>query len=129
MPLTPADVRKNLLALAPYDRQRIEELHDIERNAFAKFTGNFDDLEAAIGMLHMGAHIGWKPLVLIHNKRTIRKFEEILNVEIREIFPGEGPSADRLLGYKIAKKIGNFWRAVSGDVKDDELKAHRRLMG
>lgn len=129
MPLTPAEVRKHLHALAPYDRERIEELHNIERKAFANFIGNFDELEASIGMLHMGDHVGWKPLVLIHNKRTIRKFEEILDINIRDLFPEEGPSADRVLGYKIAMKIGNFWKAVSGDVKDDELKANRRLMG
>ena len=126
MPLTSAEVRKNLHALAPYNRQRLEELHDIERKAFAHFTGYLDELEAAIGVLHMGDHLGWKPLVLIHNKRTIRKYEEILDINIREFFPPEGPSAYRSLGYTIAKKIGNFWKAVSGEIKDDELKSHRR---
>jgi hypothetical protein len=123
---TSAQVTKNLLSLAPYNRERIEQLHDIERQAFAKFTGQFDELEAALGMLHLGDHIGWKPLVLIHNKRTIRKYEEILGITIREFFPEEGPSAHRSIGYTIAKKIGNFWKAVSGEIKNEELKAQRR---
>lgn len=123
---TPAEVTKNLHALASFNRERIEELHEIERQAIANFTGQFDELEAALGMLHLGDHIGWKPLVLIHNKRTIRKYEDILGISIREFFPEEGPSAHRSMGYTIAKKIGNFWKAVSGEIKDDELKAQRR---
>ncbi|MRD73629.1 hypothetical protein GH865_10245 [Rhodocyclus tenuis] len=128
MPLTPADVQKNLQALAPCSNQRIEQLLGIERQAFASYKGQFDELEAALGMLHLGDHLGWKPLVLIHNKRTIRKYEEILGINVREFFPEEGPSAHRSLGYRIAKKLGNFWKAVSGEVKDEELKASRRVV-
>lgn len=126
MALTPAEVQKNLHKLAPYSQERNEQLHTIKRQAIASFTGQFDELEAALGMLHLGDHLGWKPLVLIHNKRTIRKYEEILGISIREFFPEEGPSAERSMGYSIAKKIGNFWKAVSGEIKDDELKAQRR---
>jgi hypothetical protein len=122
----PAEVQKNLQTLAPFNIERIEQLHEIERQAFARFTGLFDELEAALGMLHLGDHIGWKPLVLIHNKRTIRKYEEILGINIREFFPEEGPSVHRSRGYAIAKKIGNFWKAVSGEIKSDELKTQRR---
>lgn len=126
MSLTEKEIRKNRHSLAPANRERMEQLNEIEREAIARFTGQFDELEAALGMLHAGDHMGWKPLVLIHNKRTIRKYEEILQIEIRELFPEEGPSAGRSLGYSIAKKIGNFWKAVSGEVKDDDLKAQRR---
>ena len=126
MALTSAEVQKNLHKLAPFSQERIEQLHAIERQAIASFTGQFDELEAALGMLHLGDHLGWKPLVLIHNKRTIRKYEEILGINIREFFEPEGPSAERSMGYAVAKKIGNFWKAVSGEIKSDELKAQRR---
>lgn len=129
MPHTTAEVRKNLHALAAYDSRRSEELQDIQRKAIANFTGSFDDLEAAIGVLHLGDHLGWKPLVLIHNKRTIRKYEQILDINMREFFIEEGPSSSRSLGYEIAKKIGNFWKAVSGEIKDENLKVNRRSMG
>jgi hypothetical protein len=128
MALPPAQLAKHLHALAPFDQDRAEQLHEISRKAFATFSGNFDELEAALGMLQMGDHVGWKPLVLIHNKRTVRKYEEVLGINVRAFFPEEGPSADRLLGYKIAKKLGNFWKAVSGEIKDDELKEHRRTV-
>ena len=129
MPITQAQLQKNLHKLVPYDRARAEQIWDVQLKAIAKFTGSFDELEAALGLLHLGDHIGWKPLVLVHNKRTIRKFEEILDINIREFFPDEGPSASRSLGYTIVQKIGSFWKAVSGEVKDDELKANRRIMG
>lgn len=128
MALTEANVRRNRHALAKFNTDRNEELAKIEREAIARFTGNFDDLEAAIGVLRLGDHLGWKPLVIIHNKRTIRKFEGILDINVREFFKDEGPSAQRSRGYGIATKIEQFWKAVSGDVRDDELKANRRVM-
>jgi hypothetical protein len=104
-------------------------MYEIERNAFARFQGQIDEFEAAVGMLHLGYHVGWKPLVLIHNRRTLAKYEGILGIDIREMFPEEGPSAERSLGYIIAKKLGNFWKAVSGAIKDEDLKVERRLIG
>lgn len=126
MSLTPAQVRKNLHRLAKLTPDQVWEMHEIECKAFANFHGMIDEYEAAIGMMHLGHHIGWKPLVLIHNKRTLRKYEEILGIDIRVMFPEEGPSWERSRGYSIAKKIGNFWKAVSGEVKNDELREGRR---
>lgn len=126
MPYAGPDLEKNRSCLAELTPEQVLELHRIEREAFASFKGTFDELEAAIGMLHLGHHLGWKPLVLIHNKRTLRKYEEILNIKVREMFPEEGPSAERSLGYSVVKKIGSFWKAVSGELKSDELKTQRR---
>ena len=105
---------KNLKLLKDRTVAREAELNRIEREAFANFSGSFDDLEAALGMLRLGDYTGWRVLVLIHNKRTIRKFEDILNIHVREFFEPETPSARRSLGYKIALELGNFWKAVSG---------------
>lgn len=126
---TPAQIRKNMARLAPLTQDQVWQMYEIERNALARFHGMIDEYEAAVGMLHLGYHIGWKPLVLIHNKRTLAKYEEILGINIREMFPEEGPSAERSLGYTIAKRLGNFWKAVSGAIKDEGLKAERRLIG
>lgn len=126
MALTHTQIAKNKARMANLSEAELLHLYETERNALARFEGQFEELEAALGMLHLGHHVGWKPLVLIHNKRTIRKYEEILGINIREIFPEEGPSADRSMGYVLAKKLGNFWKAVSGELKDDELKRNRR---
>ena len=93
------------------------ELNRIENEAIANFSGLLEELESALGLLRMGHHFGWRVLVLIHNKRTIRKYEEILGIRFRDFFPDEGPSALRSHGFRYTKKIGNFWKAVSGDIK------------
>ena len=116
------DKEKNLKLLAPLTLEQQADMSRIERDAIANFMGGLDDLEAALGMLRIGHHLGWKVLVIIHNKRTIRKYEEILGVDIREFFPAEGPSADRSKGYKAAKMVSNFWKAVSGDIKIEDRR-------
>ena len=98
------------------------ELIRIERDAIARFSGQFDDLEAALGMLRIGHHVGWRILVLIRNKRTIRKYEEILGITVRDFFPAEGPSHERSVGYSLAKRIGNFWKVVSGAIKVEDRR-------
>jgi len=107
----------NLNKLAQRTVDQVAELETIERSAVANYRGQLDDLEKAIGLLRIGHHVGWKVLVLVHNKRTIKKYEQILGINIREFFPEEGPSSERSIGYKIAKNLGNFWKAVSGDIK------------
>ncbi|MBP6367819.1 MAG: hypothetical protein KBA82_04330 [Nitrosomonas sp.] len=85
--------------------------------ATENFRGQADELQTAIGMLMTGRLLGWKVLLIIHNKRTIRKYEEILDINVREMFPEEGPLAYKSLGYKLARTVSNFWKAVSGDIK------------
>ena len=97
--------------------EQAADLERIEREAIAHFRGQLTEIETALGILRIGHHFGWKVLYLIHNKRTIRKYENILDIKIKEYFPDEGPSAERSLGYVVAKKLGNFWKAVSGDIK------------
>lgn len=101
---------------------RANELAGIVNDAVNRFSGTADELEKAVGMLMFGDYVGWKVLVLVHNKRTIRKYEEILGVCIRDFFPEEGPIALRSLGYSLAKDLGNFWKAVSGDVSIEDRR-------
>jgi len=82
--------------------------------AFTK--GNFGQLESALGALLVGRHFGWKPLYLIHDKKTLRRYEEILGVEFREVLAEVGPLAERSLAFRLAKKAGNFWKAVKGEI-------------
>lgn len=94
----------------------------------ATFQGDFDELENAIGMYMIGRLVGWKVLVLIHNKRTIRKYEEILEIDVREAFDPEGPFSDKSQALQVVNKIGNFWKAVSGELKDEGLRDGRRKL-
>ena len=118
--------RKHKYPTPPVDEihppARTVQLASIVNDAINRFSGNADELEKAIGMLMLGDYVGWKVLVLIHNKRTIRKYEEILGISIRDIFVEEGPIALRSLGYSVARDLGNFWKAVSGDVPIEDRR-------
>lgn len=101
---------------------RAEVLARIANDALNRFSGTADELEKALGMLMLGDYFGWKVLVLIHNKRTIKKYEVILGISVREFFPDEGPIALRSLGYSVAKDLGNFWKVVSGDISVEDRR-------
>lgn len=103
--------------LAKLSPEQITQLQEIEDKAITHFSGTLDELESALGMLRMGHHFGWRVLYLIHSKKTIRKYEEILDIKIRDLFPEEGPSAERSIGLALAKKASNFWKVVSGEIK------------
>ena len=122
------DTIKPTVTIPPLSPEEAQTLVKLVDEATRKYAGLFDELESAIGMLMIGRLVGWKVLVLIHNKRSIKKYEEILGINIREYFPPEGPLIEKSIGYAIVKKLGNFWKAVSGELKDDELREHRRSL-
>ena len=76
-----------------------------------------DELESALGMYMLAFHFGWRPLYLIHTKRTIRKYEEILGIRLSEHFEEFGEDAHRTNAYKVIRAASNFWKAVSGEDK------------
>lgn len=82
-----------------------------------KYRGNLNLLEKAIGMYYVGHQFGWKVILLVHDKKTIRNYEKILDIDIREEFPERGPLSHKSLALKLADSIGNFWKVVRGGIK------------
>jgi hypothetical protein len=107
------------------DKQR-GRLDQIERQAILSFKGPFDELERAIGALRLAPHFGWKPLVVIHSKSTIAKFEAILGVKFSEVADPEGPSAQRSVGFDLVRKASNFWKAITGEEPVESLDRRSR---
>lgn len=105
---------QRLAILSPEQKIQLQEIED---RAIVEFVGQMDELESALGMLRLGHHMGWKVLYMVHSKKTIRKYEEILDIKVRELFPERGPSAGRSTGLALAEKFSNFWKVVSGEVK------------
>ncbi|MGC2458546.1 MAG: hypothetical protein WA435_11195 [Gallionellaceae bacterium] len=112
-----ARIKKNLANLKPLSVEKLKQLQEIELRALAKFAGQLDELESAYGFLRLGFQVGWKPLAIMHSKKTFKKYEQILGINARELFPEDTPASYRSMGYTIAKKLSNFWKAVSGDIK------------
>lgn len=108
--------------LAKLNDAQKQQIQEIEDKAITYFEGQLDELESALGMLRLGHHFGWKVLYLIHSKRTIRKYEGILDIKVREIFPETGPSSYRSYGFNLAETYSNFWKVAGGDIKIPDRK-------
>ena len=109
----PKASKSRFKAPTPDEAKRIIDLLD---HAIKNHEGITDTIEQAVGMYLFGRHVGWKVLYLIHSKRTIRKYEEILGIKVQEEFEPVGPYADRSYAWIAAQKISNFWKAVSGEI-------------
>lgn len=92
-----------------------EEKLRIVDSAAANFRGQFADLEKAVGMLMLGDAYGWRVLTLAHERRTLRKYEDILGITVRECFEERGPLAKKSIGLKLTDQLGNFWKVVKGE--------------
>jgi hypothetical protein len=119
---------KKKLHAAPLTEEQLARIGGRIQKAIDDFYGQSDELETAIGMLIMGHYVGWKVLVLWHSKKTIRKYEELLGISVREEFPEVGPLAGRANAFVIAEKVSNFWKAVSGEDKSIS-REERKLLG
>jgi hypothetical protein len=108
--------KKKLYAPA-LTEQQLARIGELTKKAIDAFGGQSDELEMALGMLIMGYYVGWKVLVLWHSKKTIRKYEELLGIKVREEYPEVGPLATRSNAFLIAETVSNFWKAVSGEDK------------
>ena len=101
-------------------RLTADEKARIVRMAFLRAkTGSIDPIKNAIGVFMIGEHLGWKVLLLMHNQKTIQRYEEILDVKFKDIFPEVGPGAKRSVAWNIWCRIESFqafWRVVRGEV-------------
>lgn len=103
--------------LANLTQEQEDALRKIESDAIGEYQGDLTQLEAALGMLRMGHHLGWRVLYIIHSKKTVRSYEEILGIRIRDLFPETGPSSYRSFGLNLATRYSNFWKVVGGEIK------------
>jgi hypothetical protein len=71
----------------------------------------------------MGFQFGWKTMAIIHSKKTFRKYEQILDIDARALFPDETPTSERSVGYTVAMKLAKFWKVVSGEEPVENKRA------
>lgn len=93
-----------------------DELLRIVDTAIQGYKGDSTILGSAIGALHIGLKIGWRPLRLIHSHRTFVRYEQILGLDFHQVLPEVGPLADKSLAWRVAKQVENFWDVVRGAV-------------
>ncbi|MEZ5489196.1 MAG: hypothetical protein R3F50_02635 [Gammaproteobacteria bacterium] len=112
-----AKYERNKSLLADLSTTDLKAIYKIEQEAIARYTGDMRTLASALGFLRLGYEVGWRVLLIAHHKATIKKYEDILGIEIRQFFDEEGPGAERSIGLKFAKSIGKFWEVVRGQEK------------
>ncbi len=93
-----------------------KQIIEVSLEAVDRFKGNVTELEAAIGALVVGKRVGWKVLYLIHDKKTLKKYEGHLGLNLREVLPEVGPKASKSLAWMGLMKITDFWKAVKGEI-------------
>lgn len=101
-----------------------EEQEMIDK-AIKDFEGDIPTLETAIGAYIVGKKLGWKPLLLIHDKQTIKKYGKILDIDFKEQLKAEGEWAHKSTAWRAVLKVSNFWKAVSGaipGIRSTEMK-------
>jgi hypothetical protein len=106
------------------EQQQLDRFDDRIRT----FKGQLPTLESAIGAYVAGRKLGWKVLYLVHDKRTIRKYEEILGIRFRDELPADGDLASKSLAWVMASKLSNFWKAVSGELKVKDKKGQEHTV-
>ena len=87
-----------------------------------------NELESALGMYVLAYYFGWKVPYLVHSKRTIKKYEDLLGLKLSEHFDEFGPDADRTNAHKVITSVSNFWKLVSGNEKSP-LDIDKRVIG
>ena len=93
------------------------------RKAIDEFKGQSSELESAIGFLFVGHAFGWKVIHLIHSQATVRKYEAILDIKAKEAFPERTAHSMRSVGFTIADKLSNFWKAVKGETDNKNVRS------
>lgn len=80
------------------------------------FKGQIPELEQAIGVWVVGRQFGWKVMLLVHDRKTIAKYEKLLGIDYRNEVPDVGEFAHKSLAWRAAQKVSNFWKAVKGEI-------------
>lgn len=87
------------------------------QEATARHVGDITELEQAIGAVFVAKLYGWRVLRLIHNAKTVKKFERILGIHFQELCKDETMISDRSLAFSFTKTIGKFWDVVNSRIK------------
>ena len=98
-------------------------LQQIVTTAIQNFEeGTTSELESAIGMLYLGYAFGWRVVYITHTTATVRKYEKILGIVAKRDFPEETHHSDRVNGFRVARTVSNFWKAIRGEVPAEGIR-------
>jgi hypothetical protein len=94
------------------EKQLVETIDKAIKN----FHGNSQRLSNAIGYMMLARQFGWRVMLLMHDRKSIKDYEQILGIDSREIFPEYGSLKGKSVAYQALQKVTNFWKAVKGEI-------------
>lgn len=100
------------MATSISDKDIIAHMDSVIKN----YRGNVNELEQAIGVWIVGRKLGWKVMLLVHDRKTLAKYEKILGIDFRMELEEFGPLAHKSLAWNAFQKVTNFWKAVRGEI-------------
>src|SRR5450759_5670246 len=89
--------------------KKVVELIDL---ATKDFHGDTRTLSNAIGYLMIGRQFGWKPMLLMHDRKTIKNYELLLKFDSKDVMPEIGPLETKSIAWVAVQKAVSFWKAV-----------------
>ena len=93
-----------------------KQLVELMNKAVKKYSGDSRKLVNAIGYLVIGRNFGWKIMLLMHDRKSIKAYEEILAIDSKAVMPEIGPMAKKSIAWEAVQKVTNFWKAVKGEI-------------
>ena len=94
-----------------------KQMKEVADAATKRYRGNINPLQQAIGMMFTTEQLGWRALYLMHDRRTVNRAEQILDIKFQDTFVEEGPQINRTVAWSALKRVEDFWKAVRGEIK------------
>jgi hypothetical protein len=87
--------------------------------AWENFQGQVEVFESAVGALLVGRLGGYDVLRVLHSWRTLKNYEEILDIKFKDVLPARTADSRRVNGIRYAEKFEQFWKAIAGGVASE----------
>lgn len=116
----PSIIRKSLKAgnRMLTDKELAKEIDRVIRD----FHGQSNDLGNALGAFMLGKYYGWKPIMLMYSRASIRKYEKILGMNFKERLPEEGELVHKLKAYRFLRDTKAYWDTIRSGKKVKDSK-------
>lgn len=82
------------------------------------YQGDLRTLSNAIGYLMIGRQFGWRPMLLMYDRKSVKNYENLLKFDSKLVMPEIGPLAKKSIAWIAVQKVTNFWKAVKGEIPD-----------
>lgn len=92
-----------------------------------EYHGQLDDLYQSIGVLVTGQLFGWRVMRLVSSRSNWATATKLFgDLKNPELMPEYGVLAERSVGLRIVRELGDYWKVVRGIIKVPE-KQRRQL--